>query len=89
MLDEEKEIRYNKFLKGLISLREGEEWCGKCHGDGVVICKRDSGMFRKGHPLTCNECMGDGTVDWVEKATGKKHNVIHTNAGTYVGKLKA
>ena len=83
------DLRYNKFNKCLRELSKGEEWCKKCRGDGVVVCKRDSGMFRKGHPLTCNECMGDGKVDWVEKATGKSHNVIHTNAGIYVGKLKA
>jgi DnaJ-class molecular chaperone len=64
--------RYNKHLKRLISLKEGEEFCSECNGEGVIISKRIFTPSKKTHLLICKTCIGDGKVDWVEKATGKR-----------------
>lgn len=32
--------RYNKLLKRLITLEEGEEFCSECNGNGVIVSKR-------------------------------------------------
>jgi len=66
------EERYNKVKKCLIRLNKGEEWCKKCEGSGSIIYKRGTGMFIDGCSLICNRCKGDGKVDWLEKAIGKK-----------------
>ena len=74
------EQRYNKHLKRLITLNEGEEFCSKCHGEGVLISKRTwITPSKKARFLICKKCMGDGKVDWVEKATGKR---IRSVSGT-------
>lgn len=65
--------RYNKHKKRLITLRDGEEFCTVCHGEGMVASKRNFlGIHKKGRLLVCKKCMGDGKVDWIEKATGKR-----------------
>ena len=71
--------RYNKYKKCLISLEEGEEFCTKCKGEGIIVRKRRSGLFRNSVRLCCSKCNGDGKVDWVEKATGKKRRFSGTN----------
>lgn len=72
--------RYNKHLKCLITLEEGEEFCKECNGIGLISKKRNmSNIKMKTHYLICKKCMGDGKVDWIEKVTGKK---IRTVSGT-------
>jgi len=65
---------FNRYKNKLVSLKEGEEFCKKCKGKGVVLAP---GTFRH-HPFTskinklkCNICLGDGKIDWIEKVTGK------------------
>ena len=64
---------FNKYKNKLIYLKEGEDFCKKCKGKGMVTIK---GKFRfifstKYHTLKCNVCLGDGKIDWIEKVTGK------------------
>jgi len=64
---------FNKYKNKLIYLKEGEEFCEKCKGKGMVTIK---GKFRnpfdtKYHTLRCDVCLGDGKIDWIEKVTGK------------------
>lgn len=67
------EQRYNKFLKNIITLEDGEEFCKKCNGEGMVVSRRyHEPLIKKGHLLLCDKCDGDGKVDWIEKATGKR-----------------
>jgi len=71
------DLRYNKYKKTLLTLNEGEEFCKICHGDGMIPSKR-------AHPgkyfsLTCKHCMGDGKIDWIEKATGKSSHLPLVN----------
>jgi DnaJ-class molecular chaperone len=64
---------FNKYKNCLISLNEGEEFCKKCHGEGMVTLKKiGSGMFSKKRVLVCNKCFGTGKLDWVEEAIGKR-----------------
>ena len=60
--------RYNNHLKRFIELKDGEEFCKKCHGKGSVFRYRP---YRKKIALTCNICLGTGKLDWVEKVVGK------------------
>jgi len=65
---------FNKYKNKLVSLGEGEEFCKKCKGKGMVSIK---GKFHnpfsstKYHTLRCSVCLGDGKIDWIEKVTGK------------------
>jgi DnaJ-class molecular chaperone len=63
--------RYNSNLKRYIEIREGEEFCPKCDGKGRVPKSQGIGRML-GSTLECNECLGEGKIDWVEKAVGKK-----------------
>ena len=65
--------RYNKYKKQLVDLNDGEEWCPKCKGKGLIKHQGGPRLLRKG--LICSECFGDGKIDWIEKATGKKPRV--------------
>jgi len=61
--------RYNINKKQYIELQEGEKFCPKCDGSGRVR-KRKHGL-----PiitLKCDKCLGDGKIDWIEVAIGKK-----------------
>lgn len=66
--------KYNKHKKHLVDLNEGEEWCPKCKGVGVIKLPGITGWFNK--TLICSECFGDGKIDWIEKATGKKPRIL-------------
>jgi DnaJ-class molecular chaperone len=75
-MKEEKEVRFNRFKNELIRLQEGEQFCKKCSGKGVVPNKNKiyySSVFPKLKYLTCSECLGDGKIDWIEKITGKEN----------------
>ena len=68
--------RYNKFLKSMTVVEKGEELCTQCQGAGLYAPKQAYNKY--GFPLTkkamlvCNKCLGEGKIDWVEKATGKR-----------------
>jgi len=73
------DLRYNKFKKIHLSLNEGEEFCKKCDGDGMVNTKKLQNRLLKSYvSLVCKNCMGEGKIDWIEKATGKKRKVSET-----------
>ncbi len=61
--------RYNKLKKAFTELKEGEQFCETCHGEGKVRSKRP---YKKGSLLICKDCLGHGKLDWVECAVGKK-----------------
>jgi len=66
--------RFNKYKKRLITLRDGEQFCKKCDGKGIVsnrLTIHDRSTFVAAKYLICSECLGDGKIDWVEKVTGK------------------
>lgn len=71
--------RYNCHLKKIIELSEGENFCLKCDGKGVV--PKEGKIFgRKGIiNLVCNKCLGDGKLDWVEKVVGKRRKYDLSN----------
>jgi hypothetical protein len=58
---------YNKYLNIFINVSEGEELCPKCLGKGVVPLRKIL-KEKRVRNLTCNECLGKGKLDWVEKA---------------------
>ena len=63
---------YNKKIKKYVVLADGEEYCKVCKGVGKV---KPNGHFHIGltrTPLTCHNCYGEGVIDWIEKAMGKK-----------------
>ncbi len=65
--------RYNKLKKNFTEIKEGEKFCSKCHGEGMVKPKRTYiGDLKKGALLVCEKCLGDGKLDWIECAVGKK-----------------
>jgi DnaJ-class molecular chaperone len=63
--------RYNKKKKCHITLKDGERFCPNCDGAGSV---RSPGRIIR---LTCHICNGDGKLDWIEQATGKKRKVVY------------
>jgi DnaJ-class molecular chaperone len=67
--------RYNAHKKNYVVLEEGQEFCRKCGGSGLVrknrYDKRPFPPVPKNHMLVCDNCLGEGKIDWVEKATGK------------------
>lgn len=72
------EKRFNVVKKQFITLSGGEEFCKKCRGKGVVPF-RGNAYKNPNTPaanyLRCSECLGDGKIDWVERATGKNGGV--------------
>ena len=62
--------RYNIYHKKLIKLNDGEMFCPKCDGKGKL--KQTGCYFTTNFVLTCDKCLGDGKIDWIEKATGKQ-----------------
>jgi DnaJ-class molecular chaperone len=71
-----KNERYNIFLKKVITLSDGEEFCPVCDGKGKIQSHRKEKPYVKSHTyiynLQCHKCLGAGKLDWVEKVTGKK-----------------
>jgi DnaJ-class molecular chaperone len=67
--------RYNAHLKKVITTNEGENFCPKCDGLGLV--PRSGKIMEKTGVvhLICNKCLGDGKIDWVEKVVGKKRRI--------------
>lgn len=61
--------RYNINKKRYIELKEGERFCFKCDGKGCAPKKKEG---LRTVMLKCNECLGDGKIDWIEEVIGKK-----------------
>ena len=72
--------QYNSFLKNYIILQEGEQFCPKCKGKGLVRIKNATSIGAK-FSLKCDKCLGDGKIDWIEKVTGKKVKYIGYGVG--------
>lgn len=67
--------RYNKHLKRIISLNEGERFCPSCDGSGTVRARwKHNNYGNSSLLLTCSNCLGQGKLDWVEEAVGKRVN---------------
>ena len=62
--------RYNINKKQHIKLLDGEKFCPKCDGRGRVRKSKRSDVLSI--MLQCDKCLGDGKIDWIEEATGKK-----------------
>lgn len=73
--------KYNKYKKCLLDLNDGEDWCPKCKGVGLT---KLSGIARL-KTLVCSKCFGDGKIDWIEKATGKKPRILHGSGSMSTG----
>ena len=65
--------RYNQILKRYIIINDGEKLCNKCHGKGIVPQKPGNKFVKVA--LVCDQCRGDGKIDWVEQVIGK-HKVL-------------
>jgi len=63
--------RYNGKHKCYITLTDGERFCPKCDGVGFVK------GAKKFTVLTCARCLGDGKIDWIEEATGKRRRSLY------------
>ncbi|MFW9871520.1 MAG: hypothetical protein ACFFG0_00250 [Candidatus Thorarchaeota archaeon] len=73
------EVRLNKKKNQLIELKEGESFCSKCNGHGLILrpkTKRYTLPLTAAKYLTCDKCLGAGKLDWVEKATGKIYHMV-------------
>ena len=68
--------QYNMFLRNYITLKDGERFCEKCKGRGKVP-KMAKPQGTGTAMLVCNECLGDGKIDWVEEVLGKKRKVFY------------
>jgi DnaJ-class molecular chaperone len=64
-----QEKYFNSFCNKYIIINDGEELCFKCKGKGTV--KITNIFNRQSIILKCDKCLGDGKIDWVDKATGK------------------
>lgn len=61
---------YNIHLKRVITINECERFCKKCKGRGKV--RRDTiSSIPSIITLVCDECLGDGKIDWIEEVVGK------------------
>lgn len=47
----------------------GEIICNRCNGWGNLYSENEK------HVAPCNKCWGDGKLDWIEKAVGKKQTL--------------
>ena len=63
-------VRYNAHLNKYIFIKEGEEFCPRCDGKGIVPIKGKP-ISNTGTYLICSHCFGAGKLDWVEKVMGK------------------
>jgi len=68
--------RYNINKKQYIELLEGERFCPKCDGKGKVPKTKMKGIHLT-VMLQCDKCLGDGKIDWIEEATGKRKKQIY------------
>lgn len=73
--------RYNAKHKCYITLKEGERFCPKCNGNGYVKGPTRFSL------LNCNVCLGDGKLDWIEEATGKKPKFKYVKPGVYIHEI--
>ncbi len=73
-------MRYNRHKQKYIVLKEGEYFCKKCNGSGDV--PRSNATHRKN--LICSKCLGEGKLDWIEKAVGKRIPVINLKMETVI-----
>jgi DnaJ-class molecular chaperone len=65
--------RYNKHLKRIISLNEGERFCPNCDGSGTIRAKWHNNNYGNSTLLlVCSNCLGQGKLDWIEEAVGKR-----------------
>ena len=73
-----KESKYNKITKRNTVLEKGEEFCPKCGGYGTVPISRDRSNLSRSvkNTLTCDRCFGEGKLDWIEMAMGKRYQSI-------------
>lgn len=74
--------RYNAHKRKFITLNEGEHFCPKCDGKGVISKNHNMTFFgeRGALNLVCSKCLGDGKIDWVEEVVGKRSKYA-TGAG--------
>lgn len=68
--------QYNILLKKRIHLNEGESFCFKCKGKGIVKHSQKT-MSPATILLVCDKCLGSGKLDWIEIATGQKTRQSH------------
>jgi len=68
--------RYNINKKQYIKLQDGEKFCPKCDGRGKVPKNKSSGL-RFSVQLQCDKCLGDGKIDWIEEAVGKRKKQVY------------
>lgn len=62
-----KVIEY--LLKGMRPrLEEGEVFCDRCNGTGIVDNTKGSGTYN------CRKCLGTGKLDWIENVVGKSND---------------
>lgn len=52
---------------GIFYLRDGEEICEKCSGQGRLTGDGVDSFWKQ-----CSTCRGAGKLDWVEKIVGKR-----------------
>jgi DnaJ-class molecular chaperone len=73
MTDYKNDVRFNKKHNMLIELENGEVFCSKCKGRGLVPNRgrRFPSPMTAAKYLTCDKCFGDGKLDWIERITGK------------------
>ncbi len=69
--------KYNKLRKVFTELKDGEQFCKVCHGEGMVKARKGV-EFKNRELLVCHACYGTGKLDWVEKVVGKKSNLFIT-----------
>jgi DnaJ-class molecular chaperone len=67
-----EEKYYNAVFNKYIYINEGERLCPKCRGRGrVPRCGPWSQKYKVSY-LRCDECLGDGKIDWIEDVVGKR-----------------
>lgn len=67
-------MRFNWHKQKNVTLEEGEYFCRKCSGSGVV--PRSNASNKVVGNLICDKCLGEGKLDWIEKAVGKRQPLI-------------
>ena len=65
---------YNVNFQRFIHLRPGQEYCEKCKGRGTVRILKRKMLRNEFTSLICSNCLGEGVIDWIEKAMGKKRS---------------
>jgi DnaJ-class molecular chaperone len=76
-MENDIEKRYNYYHKKIIAIGDGERFCPKCNGKGKIFSGKEFYLRRIFNiRLTCDKCLGDGKIDWVEQAIGKQSKEI-------------